>query len=1052
MKTHGFSSCSVLLALALATFIPGIAKGEDPGEMTVPDTSKAFHAGSGYIEITGAGDLLKERASLTFWVKLNRATPEVAERSGIHHISTHGGISHYPWTDGLAYFNTFRDSRVNGIELAGDIDREQWHLVTITSEPGENGWKLYQNTELVHQAPGTARIHTGTRFVLAASERADRLLDGYLHDVRLYDRVLTPAEIADLLQGTHVVDGLVAHWPLDGVGNKVARDEAGDRAGRLVDQQTMEQEREFDELRRQITACSNWDNERLANEVHRPEALILEGDRTPVDIVWRRTHALLEHLQDMEGTPDLTSLAAKLEGLRAGVDAVQKQSSPDEEVLRRLFSDITGIRREIAFANPLLDFDEILFIKRHRAIYEHMCDQYYGIAARPGGGLYVLENAFDYPRPRNILEDAVVENGRLQGQSLRGGRSVPGLRYDGSGRLREGGDPGGGAFLSPDLSFDGKRILFAYVECRGDNRHRYHWRPATDYWSEHWDKGRAFHVFMVNADGTGLKQLTDGPWNDMHPCWLPDGRIAFVSERRGGFLRCGRVCPVYTLFLMDEKGGGIRPLSYHETHEWLPSVDNNGMITYTRWDYVDRDSDIAHHIWLKYPDGRDPRAPHGNYPQVRESRPWMEMSIRAIPGSHRYLAVAAPHHGQHFGSLVLLDLRIEDDREMSQVRRVTPEVMLPESESAPGVPYRPRGRGGRGQVFGTPWPLSEDFYLAVYDPGEAHYGIYLVDAFGNRELIYRDPEIGCSDPIPFRPRATPPVIPDQTRYADREDDQPQTGTVTVMNVYHSLLPWPEETKLKELRMIQVFPKTTPGPDDPHVGIAEREDQSLPRGVVGVVPIEEDGSAHFEMPAGVPFYFQVLDENGMAVQTMRSITYVHPGETLSCVGCHEPKHVAPAPPADVPLALTRPPAKPQPEVEGSYPVTFPRLVQPVLDANCVSCHEQNRGEGAPGLRGDHFGRHGHSEAFRSLAPYAWGKFGGNFSGIQRNKTSYSIPGDVGAHASRLLPILQSGHHGVELDTEELRRITLWLDANSVFYGDYHEPAKQARGEVVIPRLE
>jgi hypothetical protein len=809
---------------------------------------------------------------------------------------------------------------------------------------------------------------------------------------------------------------------------------------------------EFDELRRQIADRPNWNHDRLAREVHRPEALILESDRTPVDVVWRRTHALLDHLRQREDAPDLAREAAALEALRARIHAAAAMLDADEAQLRGLFHELTEVRRRIAFANPLLDFSQILFIKRHRALFEHMCDQYYGIAARPGGGLYVLENAFgEVPRVRDLLAASVVEHGRLRGQRLRGGQAAAELAYDGSGRLREPEDPGGGAFLSPDLSFDGTRILFSYVECRGDTRHRTHWEPGVDYWSKHWDAGRAFQIFRVNVDGTGLVQLTDGPWNDLHACWLPNGEIAFVSERRGGFLRCGRVCPVYTLYRMDEHGQYIRPLSYHETHEWLPSVDHHGMIVYTRWDYVDRDTNIAHHIWLTYPDGRDPRAPHGNYPDTRELRPWMQLSIRAIPGSHRYLAVAAAHHGQNFGSLVMLDLRPPDDRAMSQVRRVTPEVMLPESESAPGVPF-PAGRGGQGQVYGTPWPLDEDFYLAVYDPAQSQYGLYLVDAFGNREYLHADPAIGCSDPIPLRARPTPPVIPDQTHPATAGQDRPATGTVSVVNVYDGLLPWPEGVKLRALRLIQVFPKSTPAPDDPHIGIGDVLDQALTRGVLGTVPIEEDGSAHFQVPAGVPFYFQALDEQGMAVQSMRSVAYVHPGEQLSCLGCHEPKHRSSPVSGQLPLAWRRPPSPIQPAPEAAYPLTFPRLVQPVLDARCVDCHETNRAEGAPSLRGDRFGLHGHSEAFRSLAPFAWARFGGNRQGLLRNRTSYSIPGEVGARASGLFRLLANGHHEVTLTDHEWQAITLWLDANSVFYGDYHDTAEQARGGLVRPRLE
>ena len=184
-------------------------------------------------------------------------------------------------------------------------------------------------------------------------------------------------------------------------------------------------------------------------------------------------------------------------------------------------------------------------------------------------------------------------------------------------------------------------------------------------------------------------------------------------------------------------------LSYHETHEWHPSVTNDGMLVYTRWDYIDRDTNIAHHIWTCYPDGRDPRTPHGNYPLQRETRPWMEMDIRSIPNSRKFVAVTGAHHGHAFGSLVLIDPAVDDDLSMSQLTRLTPDALFPEAE------------GGKGDVkkwsqYGTPWPLSEDDYLCVYDAAAANRGIYLIDRFGNRHLLYRDPEISCVNPIPLR--------------------------------------------------------------------------------------------------------------------------------------------------------------------------------------------------------------------------------------------------------------------------------------------------------------
>ena len=148
-------------------------------------------------------------------------------------------------------------------------------------------------------------------------------------------------------------------------------------------------------------------------------------------------------------------------------------------------------------------------------------------------------------------------------------------------------------------------------------------------------------------------------------------------------------------------------------------------------------------------------------------------------------------------------------------------------------------------------------------------------------------------------------------------------------------------------------------------------------------------------------------------------------------------------------MNRPPSKLQRDVEGAWPLTFPRLVQPVLDKRCAGCHEAE--EKAPPLTAKR-GRHGWSEAYHALAPLAWGKHGGNGALISVNETSYSIPGEVGAYGSALFEKLSNGHHDVELTEEEWHAITLWLDCNSNFYGVYHDLAEQAKGEPVLPILQ
>jgi len=717
-----------------------------------------------------------------------------------------------------------------------------------------------------------------------------------------------------------------------------------------------------------------------------------------------RSKRLLDRLRPGADPARLGPLEAELRKLDERLVALEKAPKVPDDARRAIYLDARRLKRRIAFANPLLAFDKLLFVKKHDPSGPfHMCDQYYGCNARPGGGLFVLHDPFGpSPKLTSLLESSVVEQGRLKGQKL-----VP------------------GAFLSPELSFDGKTLLFAYTQAKA--KKTYQWAPEFSY-----------HLFKCNADGSGLVQLTDGDPDDFDPCFLPNGRVAFISLRRGGYLRCGRHCPVYTLHSMNPDGSDIICLSYHETHEWHPSVTNDGMLVYSRWDYVDRDTNIAHHIWLSYPDGRDPRSFHGNYPVRRNDRPWMEMSIRAIPGSHKFVAVTGAHHGNAFGSLVLIDHRLGDDNAMSQLERLTPEVRFPEAEA----PIR------QNMVYGTPWPLSEDDYLCVYDPRAKNRGIYWIDRDGNKELIYRDPAISCLSPIPLRPRPTPPLIPDattQTAAASQAPAASQQPTVAVMNVYDGDFTWPEGTKIAALRVIQLLPKSTAPPNRPRIGVAN---QTNARAVLGTVPVEPDGSIFFEAPAGKAIYFQALDERGMAVQSMRSVTYLHPGERLSCQGCHERKHTPPNKLTTLPIALRRAPSKLEPGPEGANPFNYPRLVQPVLDRNCVKCHQEKKALDLSGALAKSFTR-----SYNSLA----GKYGFYFhvhngsinTGVHGG--TRTIPGKFGAMASGLLEYMDERHYGVKLSPEDRQRLILWLDCNSEFLGAYEQPEAQARGELVLPSL-
>ena len=718
----------------------------------------------------------------------------------------------------------------------------------------------------------------------------------------------------------------------------------------------------FDELEKQLKARTP--SKYIAQSV-RPDMYPQPSDRDVADVAARRTEALLEDVAYRAGTGDLAQLRKDLAALKAHAASLRKEGKrPGRDEL----AEFRKLDWRISKANGLINFDKVLFITRHKSRRSHMCDQFLGVHARGGGGLYVLSGAFgDSPKVTDVLARSVVQNGRLKGKRL-----------------------AGGAVLSPDLSYDGKTVVFAYAECgKGTNKARPGW--AVD---------QCFHLFRVNVDGTNLVQLTDGELNDFDPCWLPNGRICFISERRGGFGRChgSRDAPSYTLASIRPDGGDLVLLSYHESNEWHPSVTNDGQIIYTRWDYVDRGTNQAHHPWITSLDGRDPRAIHGNYPLSRRGladRPWMEMDIRAIPNSTRFVATTAGHHGQAYGSFVILDVRGEDDGRMSQLKRLTPEAPFPESE------------GGRDD-YATAWPLDENYYLCA-----RRNGLYLIDVFGGRHLLYHSKDVPCLSPIPLRRRPLPHLVPHQTAVglpvtpgggSEADPTDGRKAAVALMNVYDALLPWPTGTRIKELRIIQIVSRAT---------------RSAPQGtgrtnireVLGTVPVETDGSAYFLAPTNMDIYFQALDERGLAVQSMRSATYVHPGEQLTCRGCHEPRHRAPPVTGSVRLALRRKPSAVRPEAEGSHPFDFNVLVKPLFDSKCNGCHAKQKKRVVSMDR----------RTAMKYVPY--------FVSPKPYEPSRTTPGKFGAMGSKLLKYLDKSHYDVKLTPAEFRRITLWVDANA-----------------------
>ncbi len=148
-----------------------------------------------------------------------------------------------------------------------------------------------------------------------------------------------------------------------------------------------EKQARFASLDKLIGGSDRGDGSQIAQQAFRAEAVILASDRDPADVVLRRTAALLADLKAMPDPPDLAAEQLRLERLEKQAAGIEVGNG---EARRILFGELLDLRRKIALANPLLDFDRILFIQRHflpgsHPEGNHMCDQYFGFHAIPGG-------------------------------------------------------------------------------------------------------------------------------------------------------------------------------------------------------------------------------------------------------------------------------------------------------------------------------------------------------------------------------------------------------------------------------------------------------------------------------------------------------------------------------------------------------------------------------------------------------------------------------------------------------------------------------------------
>ncbi len=590
-----------------------------------------------------------------------------------------------------------------------------------------------------------------------------------------------------------------------------------------------------------------------------------------------------------------------------------------------------------------------------------------------------------------------------------------------------------GVIRDPDVSYDGKRILFAWKKSARDD----------DY-----------HLYEMDVATRAVRQLTFGKGvADYEGIYLPDGNIMFSSTRCFQNVDCWHVSAC-NMFLMDGDGKFMRRIAFDQVHSNYPQVHpGSGAVTYTRWEYNDRGQIYPQPLFQMHPNGAHQQEFYGNTSYF----PTSILHARGIPDTQKVLAILSGHHTPQKGKLAIID--------PSLGREETVGVTLVAPEVKPKGSIRIDQYGQKGDQWQYPYPLDENNYLVTFRPnGAKHFGIYFMNRKGERVLLAQDPVVSCNQPVPLAPRPKPP----QVGYPI--DWRKTTGTFTVKDVYAGPgLKGIARGTVKKLRVVALdFMATDIGRKHGPSAISDLAAWDV-KVVLGETPVHEDGSAAFEVPARTPIYFQAIDGNGHVVQTMRSWSTLMPGETFSCVGCHAYDSSAASAKANT-LALQKGVAKLQPfyDVSGRG-FSFPKTIQPILDAKCVKCHSGVDAP-APDLRAtpvwDEKARKLWNKSYNSLVSTGRAARPANdtsqVTGTIDEHSRYvnwigrwSVPTPIppyshGSSRSPLVKMLAKGHRGVKMTQEEMDKIACWIDLAVPHSGTWTE-GMMADDEAVYLRV-
>jgi hypothetical protein len=652
--------------------------------------------------------------------------------------------------------------------------------------------------------------------------------------------------------------------------------------------------------------------------------------------------------------------------------------------LKELQQQFETLRREALLANPLLSGQPLLFVVRAQYVPDH----------------------------HNTA--TMFQTGEINTGSFRGGGALKMMLVVPPGPDAKAAaiaattiyETPKGVVRDPDISFDGKTILFSMRVDASDD----------------------YHLYEINVDGTRLKQLTFSPGvSDIDPIYLPNGQILFTSTREPKYCMCNRHI-MGNLFTMEADGANIQQIGHSTLHEGHASLLPDGRVIYDRWEYVDRNFGNAQGLWTTNPDGTSHVVYYGNSTES----PGAKLEARPIPGTEQVICTFSSCHDRPWGALAILDRRLGVDGR-APVLRTWPASAIDLVDHGGYDTF-----GGVRPKYQNPYPLSAHYFLCSRMTGGQHVrmvgeqmGIYLLDVFGNEILVHVEGP-GCYNARPLAARARPPVIP------SRVDLSKSEGYFYVSDVYVGTgMEQVQRGTIRQLRVVEspekrfwTGPAWDGGTGQQAPGMAWNDFNN--KAILGTAPVEADGSAYFAVPADKFVYFQLLDEKGMLVQSMRSGTTARPGEHAGCVGCHEYRLGAAANTA--PLAMRRGPSRLTPWYGPPRNFGYLAEVQPVLDRNCVSCHDYGKDAGKTlNLAGDL------NSCF-------------NTSYVELRKKNYVqvvgagparvlMPMTWGSHLSRLTEILLKGHGKAEIDRqvklsrEDFDRIVTWIDINAPYYPEY-----------------